>query len=331
VLVLPFTAASDGNAWIGRAVQQDLLADLTQGANARVLAPSDIPSAADPQAALKIGHDRGASIVVFGQAQSTPKETRLTGAVLDVATEKPLAGLKATGPSDELFHLEDALAGQVFAALPKTLLKPEALARMQQAAAAPAPQTDQTPSQTNVYTPPVQTEVPVYTSPSPEVYSTYPDNYYATPAYGYYPAYTYPYADWSPWPFWGFGVFIGGRDHDHDDFHHGDFHHGDFHHGDFRGGDFRGGDVHRGFASGSAGFNRGGGANFSRGGIARQGFGTSSMPRMSSGGIRGGGGFHSAVGGGARGFSGGGFHGGGGGGGFHGGGGAHGGGGGGHR
>ena len=42
--------------------------------------------------------------------------------MIDVATATPLGAIKSTGPSDELFHLEDALAGQIFATLPRTFL-----------------------------------------------------------------------------------------------------------------------------------------------------------------------------------------------------------------
>jgi TolB-like protein len=127
VLVLPFaTASGTGSEWMGRAVQQDLLADLTQGTTARVVAPSSVPAATDEQGAVKAAREAGASIVVFGQAQASGKDVRITGQVIDVATATPLGAIKATGPSDELFHLEDALAGQIFATLPRTLLTAQA-------------------------------------------------------------------------------------------------------------------------------------------------------------------------------------------------------------
>jgi TolB-like protein len=313
VLVMPFSAPADSSAWIGMAVQQDLLTDVTQAVNARVLAPANLAPAADPAAALKAGHDAGASFVIFGQSQSTSKEVRLTGAVLDVSTGKPLAALKATGPSDQLFHLEDALAGQVFAAMPRTLLKTPI-------------QPNQTPSPTGVYVAPPVQDYTDYSTPT-DTYPAYTNNYYQTPDYGsYYPDYTYAYPDWSPWPYWGTGVVVLGNG-----FHH-HFHDFDNFNRE-RGRDFgssRGGspldthDLARGGESHFAPLRSG----VSTGGIARQGFAARATPHISSGAIRGGGGFHAASSGGFHGFSGGGFHGGGGGG-FHGGGGGRGGGG--HR
>src|SRR5579864_7351627 len=101
VLVLPFATSPGANAWLGRAVQQDLLTDMTQGTHARVLAPADAPAAADVEAALKIARDRGATVVIFGQAQSAGKDVRLVGEVLDVGSAAALGALKATGPSDD--------------------------------------------------------------------------------------------------------------------------------------------------------------------------------------------------------------------------------------
>jgi TolB-like protein len=348
VLVLPFVApAGNKDEWIGKAVQQDLLTDLTQGTVTRVLAPAGTPGAVDPQTAVQIAHDLGASIVVFGQAQVAGNEVRLTGEVLEVATAKPLGGLKATGPSDQLFHLEDALAGQVFLSLPRTLLTSQTVQGLQQAAAnqqqpatgtPPAsPETTQSTTPTSVYVnPPVDTGEAY----APQTYYSYPNysyNYYQTPNYDYYyPAYTYAYPSWGVWPFWSSGIFFGGVDFE---FHH----HHDF---DHRGFDnrFHGGHEHfdrgRGFGSTGRGFANGGAVSGARGGStfapARSGFGSTGfsrsgiqsrpMSRGFSGSARGGG-FHSASAGGSRGgFSGGSR--GGGGGGFHGGG-AHGGGG--HR
>ena len=114
VLVLPFTApAADGYQWVGQSVQQVLAADLTHGTTLKVIAPSSAQPAADADAALKSAADVGASIVIFGQTQIIDKEIRLTGQVLEATTGQAITGLKATGPTDQLFHLEDAVASGV--------------------------------------------------------------------------------------------------------------------------------------------------------------------------------------------------------------------------
>ena len=308
ILILPFNSqSSDANSWIGKAVQQDLLADLTQATHSAALAPANAPAAEDQAAALKTGRDFNATYVVFGQSQSAGKEVRLTGQVFDVAAGKPLGALKATGPSDELFHLEDAIAGQLLVVLPRMLLTDEAIRSLQAPVAAqqgqsapaaatptpvdngasyspPADYSNYPPSQTNNYT---------YYTPAP---------YTATPAYAYdygAPAYGYAYPGYYGYPYFGFGtgfLFFGSDFHHHDhEFHHG--FHEDFDHDGDRGWNGRGGSS--GFARG--GFAGSGQANHfsprvSSGsmGPARSGF--SSAPRMSSG-FRGGfgsSGLHSA-------------------------------------
>lgn len=128
VLVLPFAPpAAAQYQWIGRGVQQDLLADLTPHVNGPVAAPDDAAPASDSASALQAGRNRRASIVVFGSAQSVGDQLRLTGQVVDVASGKPLAGLKATGTVPSIFRLEDALAAQVIRAVPQRLLTRQSL------------------------------------------------------------------------------------------------------------------------------------------------------------------------------------------------------------
>jgi TolB-like protein len=361
ILVLPFSSPSGGaDGWVGKAVQQDLLTDLTQGTTMRALAPAGVAPAADSDEALHAARDKGASFVVYGQAQKTDKEVRLGGQVLDVSTGKSIGALKATGPSDDLFHLEDALAGQVFMALPRDLLTAAARQGVQTAMAnrqaaqagqqAPGngaawpngPYSQPGVDSNSIYgNPPAETAQPQVAPPEYDGGTTYNYNYYdTTPDTGYYAApysYGYPdygYGDWGLWPYGGLGFYVSPGFGFHHHFDH------DFDH------DF---DHHFGSHGFDHGFNSGFRNNFntSRGGFARSGAGIRTAPRSSFGGFHAatgsgfrsaggafrGGGFHGASIGGARGgFSGGGFHGGGGG--FHGGGGGFhggGGGGGGHR
>jgi len=123
ILVVPFVTTSDGsNPWVGKAVQQDLLTELTHGTLARVMAPTSAAPAADAATALKAARDQSASIVIYGQAQLVGPNVRLTGQILDVSSGAALGAVKVTGPFDDLFHLEDALAGQVLTVLPRSLL-----------------------------------------------------------------------------------------------------------------------------------------------------------------------------------------------------------------
>jgi TolB-like protein len=131
VLVLPFSAPSSGKFnWIGQSIREDLLADLTPHVRGNVLAPADAAPAPDPRSALDAARRRDASIVVFGNAEAIGEQVRITGQVLDVASGSALAGLKATGPGDNLFGLQDALAAQVVRAIPHNLLTPQSMSML---------------------------------------------------------------------------------------------------------------------------------------------------------------------------------------------------------
>ncbi|HXE52162.1 MAG TPA: hypothetical protein VN541_04070 [Tepidisphaeraceae bacterium] len=239
VLILPFsTPAGAKDAWMGRAVQQDLIADLTQGTHTVIEAPSNAAPAADVGQAIKTARSLGASIVVYGQVQSTATEVRLTGQVVDVRTAYALGSLKATGPSADLFHLEDALAGQTLVALPRSMLNPNVLQAMQKPQAQPPVTQQETAEPPPVEQPPPLTDTYTYVSPPPYYPTyTYPD-YSHDYTYGCpVPAYSYACPSIGAFPFVGVFGFIGGdfddfgrhhhnHDHDHDHDHDGDgFHH----------------------------------------------------------------------------------------------------------
>ena len=293
ILVLPIEPPAGAYGWVSRAIQQDILVDLTQMTRAHVLAPSSAP-ALDADAALRAGRDAGADYVVFGLAQSSATQLRVTGQVLEVANGKNLAYLKATAPADDLFPLEDALAVQVARALPgaSAPVLPTT---------APGDTAAPRPLPTVVYgQQPYISEV----TPAPQYDTTggysngpYPDVYPGYYDYPYYPFY-YPYAGF----YWGTGVVITGH-HFHDYYDH--FHGPGYMHGP--------GYTH-GFDSRpyvSPHVNPGVYSHANRGGLrGSAGFG----------GARGFGGGHAGFSGGHAGFGGGGGHagGGGGGGGMHG-------------
>ena len=128
ILVFPFEIAPGATGqWIGRGAQQDLMTDLTQATLAQIKAPAEPFPARDAASALKQARELHATIVVFGQVQVVDLNVRLTGQILDVASERALGAIKVTGPLNELFPLEDLLAREVFAALPQEMLKPEVL------------------------------------------------------------------------------------------------------------------------------------------------------------------------------------------------------------
>jgi len=230
VLVLPFASPAGGLDWIGKGAQQDLSASLAEKVRGRVLAPASAPPAADAEAAIKTARDLGASVVVFGQAQVLKEQVRLSGQVLDVASGKAYGSLRATGTIDDLFQLEDALAGQISAVLPRAMLTLRGLTAANrsglgrltygQRATEPPPAELPTGELSNgsflspVYAPPASYGVPETFSPPP----------YESPYMGSYPySFYYPYAPlftYGAAPDWFFIVPGFGRHHhfDQDDF-----------------------------------------------------------------------------------------------------------------
>ena len=122
VLILPFTPLKpvESEGWIGRSVQQSLVADLMLVSPDHVTA-SESP-VDTPEAAQAAGQKAGAQQVVFGHYQTTPASAiRVTGQIIDVPTGQTIAGLRATGTTSNIFTVEDAIAAQVRQRLfPKT-------------------------------------------------------------------------------------------------------------------------------------------------------------------------------------------------------------------
>ena len=225
ILVLPFSGLnpSEYQPWLGKSIQQSLVADLTLVAPSRVTSADT--EAKDAAAALDAGHKAGARYVVFGSFATAEHDLRLTGQVLDISTGQPVAPLKATGDVHDVFHLEDQLAAEIRQPLalgpPPGAQEPVPVAN----GPYPAPTTGVTvqPPQGNEYT-----STYAY-PPSNNYYNNY---YYSNPYPGYYDG---GWGWYSPWyyPWYGLGfTFISTpffHDHHHDDHHDG---HHDGHHSD---------------------------------------------------------------------------------------------------
>ena len=199
ILVLPFTALNkaESQAWLGRSIQQSLLADLTVVAPARATAADTEVN--DASAAIDVGRRAAATYVVLGAFATVNQELRVTGQLLDVTTGKAVAGLKATGPATDVFRLEDQLAAQIRRALalgPPSLPSP--------AAQGPAV------AQSEPAYGPLRVEGQL---PADEYYQAYANppaqNQYYYNTYYYQNPYSYPAYDWGGWyPWWGFGGVV---------------------------------------------------------------------------------------------------------------------------
>ena len=220
ILVLPFTTLnkSDYQVWLGRSIQQSLLADLSAAAPQRAISVDS--EAPDTTAAIEAGRKAGAAYVVEGNFVTSGQELRLTGQVLDVSSGQAIAGLKATGSIRDVFHLEDQVAGQVRQRL---ALGPAVTAGNGQYASGEGSMSPlRAPSQpsTDEY----------YSAVAPQTYAVPENQYYYNSYYYEYPAYGsgYDYGYYGyPWGYPAFGfVAVGGFGHHHDFDHHGVDHRG---------------------------------------------------------------------------------------------------------
>ena len=239
ILILPFVAVNknDSEPWLGRSVQQSLVADLTMVAPDR--ATSTDTEVTDTESALAAGRKADAGYVVAGAFTTVGRDLRLTGQVLDVQSGRAVGGLKATGSVDDIFQLEDGLARQIKARL--------ALGPSQGGSTAAAQDTEPaTMAPLRVeQAPPADQYAQTYSTPPSANYSY---NYYYSNPYGY--GYDYPYY----WGYPGYGYLFVGTS-----FHSGHFHNG-FHSG-FHSHGFSGAFHTHGFSGGHMGGAHMGGAH----------------------------------------------------------------------
>ena len=150
ILILPFQAVKpgDSNEWMGRSIQQSLAADLLVMAPDRVVTSDQFAATTDE--AIALGRHAGAHYVIAGGFVTGGHDIRITGQLLDVETGTPVTGLKVTGESAQIFHMEDGLAMQV-----KVRLFPQQMAAILSSTPPQQPQPPAVQPQAPVALPPV--------------------------------------------------------------------------------------------------------------------------------------------------------------------------------
>jgi TolB-like protein len=189
LLVLPFAPLnpSQNQEWLGRSIQQSILADLTAAAPGRLLS-ADVVSP-DMHAAADLGRKAGANFVVQGSFITLPTAAgeglRIMGEVVEVEGGHAVTSFKATGLYSEIFRLEDQVANQIRLRMSATgvLSSPLPPAPALNPALPPSPEAQAPLPQVNEY-------YQAYATPQsygdPQAYYNY---YYANPytagGYGY--------------------------------------------------------------------------------------------------------------------------------------------------
>jgi TolB-like protein len=256
VLVIPFLTLNlpSDKQWIGKAVQETLIADLGRATGYSPIAFPGQIIVEDNATAVRLARELdggAAAYAVRGSAQFVNNEVRLTAQLIDARTGDTLATSIVTGKFDDLLKLEDDLAGQL--------------------SAGPASSVPVYTSQGSGYVPRSNT-VPAYSNMNQPLNYDYQD--YGTPAYYYSPVYTPAYYDDSYYPSYSYGspfvpsvfffdVNFRNRFHDrffNDRFHHNFFDHRGFHDGFHRFDNHFGGSFGRSFHGGSFGSGHFGGS-----------------------------------------------------------------------
>src|SRR4051812_31284343 len=99
VLLLRFDQLDQtaGMQWVGRAVQQSLLAEAVRLRVVQAITPKEETltnhSTTDESVAQRMGQESGAEYVIYGSYQTLENELRLTGSILDVSSGKIIGGL----------------------------------------------------------------------------------------------------------------------------------------------------------------------------------------------------------------------------------------------
>jgi len=120
VLIMPFAPVdpNSNQVWIGRAVRQNLVTDFSRSPLLTPISPGNVDATDDLAAAVKAAKDIGARYVIFGSFQGESVNLRITGQIVDMKTEQPIGGLRATGMMRDLFALEDTIADEARRVLP---------------------------------------------------------------------------------------------------------------------------------------------------------------------------------------------------------------------
>ena len=110
VMVLPFEAAQADKQWVGKAMQQTLVAELS--AVPTLTGRAGAKAAGSPDEAVSLAREGGAKHVIYGDVQGANGELRITGVVMEVASGQPSGILRATGAARDLFALQDQITAQ---------------------------------------------------------------------------------------------------------------------------------------------------------------------------------------------------------------------------
>ena len=131
---------------------------------------------------------------MFGQVHVNDSLVRVTGEILSTETDTVVGTLKATGPMNDLFSLEDALGDQARRAMGR-LESPQTVANAQQPGQVQQPPMIQATGPIQIVPYPQDNATPYATYDTAPVYPVAPyspyDSFYPDAYYPYYPGFIY--------------------------------------------------------------------------------------------------------------------------------------------
>ncbi len=205
ILIIPFSTLNvpDNQQWIGRAVQENLIANLGRGNVYSPIAYQGQLIVEDNNTAATLAHKSNAVFVVRGSAQMIDQSLRFTAQMIDAGSGDTITTASVTGNSSDVLKLEDDLSNQLES-------NATAIANAQaQAQAAAATQ----PTPQVAVSPPISSYTPGYSYPPAPTYTApyyYDPGYYSAPYYYYYNPFYFGVS------YFNYGYYHNGHDHDHD-------------------------------------------------------------------------------------------------------------------
>ncbi|MDP6580762.1 MAG: DUF5916 domain-containing protein [Vicinamibacterales bacterium] len=135
-----------GDEWVGTGIAETIMADLDTRPGVSVIDEEPIASAesvADdaPESAVAAGRRLGARWVVTGGYQRIGDQLRITARLLETATGSVVTSAKIDGSFDQLFDLQDRIAGELVAGLSVPLVATRGAGAATSPSVSPVPST----------------------------------------------------------------------------------------------------------------------------------------------------------------------------------------------
>ena len=114
-MIIPFSVLNvpESQQWIGKGVQENLIADLGRSGAYSPLAFQGQVVVEDNAAAVRLAKNANTALVIRGAAQMVGDQVRITAQVIDANSGETIRTASVTGPTGDMLKLEDQLSAQL--------------------------------------------------------------------------------------------------------------------------------------------------------------------------------------------------------------------------